>query len=691
MKTNVAWLNEYLGTKLSEEDVISLLKQAGFPEDGMGEEPLTAGGTAKWVDFEVTSNRGDVLSHIGLARELAAVSGGTLDIPSLSEPGPGDVGPAIEKGLDLDIVAEELCPLYTARIIRGVKVGPSPAWLVERLESIGLRSVNNIVDITNFVLFEFGQPLHAFDLAKITGPKVVVRTAKPGEPLTTLDGREHKLDESMLVIADSDWPIALAGVMGGQDSEVTEKTTDILLESAIFEPLCVRKTSRKLKLASDSSFRFERGIDAWRVEQGALRAQSLIVELAGGIPDAGALRAGPGVPDPMALTLRPQRCRSLLGLDLSDQKIDALLQALGLRSELRDGRILCRPPSFRMDLTREIDLVEEVARMHGLHQLPVNEQIQLRAKPPQAKIVARRAANDVMVSHGFHEAVTWSFLKPESPEAPTPPSGSQLKEGNAMGAPVQLHETMTWHAPRLRQSVATSLLHCRKLNQDRGNHGVKLYESGGAWAMQGGQRTERSVVGFIVDAPDAETALREVRGMITELVERLGGRAAVHGLSVQPVTLAGMTVAAEVKLGVESVGFYGRLDDATQSAFSLQTPVVMGELDLPKLIAHYPPASGVADLARFPAIERDLSIIVNEATPWADIEAAALGSSPERLETIEFVGLYRGKQIAKGSKSVTMKLTFRDPERTLRHEEVDPQVASVVASLKDHLDAELRG
>lgn len=681
MKASIDWINTYLSSPIARDEAINALKQAGFPEDGCETVSLSNGGSAEWIDFEVTSNRGDVLSHTGLARELSAVTDRSLVLPvaATSDTASGSIADYVS----LDIQAPDACPLYTARVIKGVKVGPSPDWLVERLESVGQRSINNVVDITNFVLLEYGQPLHAFDLGKIPGGKIVVRYAADGEPMKTLDGQTHKLKPEMLVIANGQAPVALAGVMGGHDSEVTDATTDILLESAIFAPLVVRTASRRLKLATDSSFRFERGACPWRVEMASLRAMQLILELAGGQAVEGVIEAGPGVAAPKPITLRLNRCRQIFGIPIDDQAICDCLSRLGLSPQPNGDAVVCTPPSFRLDLKREIDLIEEVARVHGLHQIPVQDTLRLRARPPQDAVKAKQRLHAVYSAHGYQEAVTYSFV-PES-------SGQLFVDASAK--PVMIADERRKQEPMLRPSALPSLLACRKLNQDVGNHNVRLYEIGSAWQQQGEDRVETVQLAWIADGQPKtmDSALRQVRGLATDCLQRLGKAEAVAKMTVEPTEAAGFDTAARVLVDGQAVGVYGVLSQAVLDTFDLQTPVVAGTLVLEALLPLYPPAPGLRALPRFPGIERDLSIVVEETVTWAQIQETIQGTSPALLVDLGFVGIYRGKPIVKGQKSVTLRMVFRDDARTLRHEEVDPQVASVVSALAEKLQAQLRG
>lgn len=676
MKVSLQWINRLLEPAIDLDEAARLLTAGGFPVEET--EPV---GDDTMLDVEVTSNRPDVLSHIGVARELAARSERTLKTPEITLPDTG--GPDISTLASVAVEAPDLCPLYTARVITGVKVGPSPAWLVQALETVGQRSVNNVVDITNYVLLETGQPLHAFDLGKLVGKSVVVRNAMKDEPFEAIDHSKHKLQDDMLVIADGRFPVALAGVMGGAESEVGEGTTDLLIESAMFDELTVRRASRKLKLFSDSCFRFERGVDPRGVDAASRRCCQLILELAGGTLADGVIRVGRGDPEPTTIKLRSRRTRELLGIDLSAKEQAELLSALGIVSTLElDGDTLTATiPSYRLDLAREVDLIEEIARQHGLANIPTQTKINIVAHHPQPRVEARRTLVEVLVAHGYHETVTPSLVTADD----AAPFVDQAHAAALVGDMRRADNT-------LRPSPLPSLLACRKLNQDAGNHGVKLFELAGGWQKDDrGAIVERRRLTMLADAEDPQQTLREVRSSIEEVIHALAGDQAVDDLAINSAEEAGYAAAASVVLSGKPLGVYGLVDAKLADRFGLQTKVIAGQLDLDPLLSLYPPTHVAGELPRYPAIERDLSVVVDEATPWQSIADAVNAADPALLESTRFVGTYRGKQVGKGKKSVTLRMQFRDPQTTLRHEQVDPQVEAVVKALGEQVDAELRG
>jgi len=681
MHTSLAWLNDYLDHPVHVDEAEALLNQIGFPIE---ERLATGGGNGDGqavLDVEITSNRPDCLCHLGLARELSAASGRGLITPPSELPAENTDDVASLTNVHTE--EKHLCPVYTARVVRGVDVKPSPRWLTDRLEAIGLRPVNNIVDVTNYVLFELGQPLHAFDLNALDQQRIVVRRAHTGEPFQAIDNSEHKLDDSMLVIADASRPVAVAGVMGGAATEVGDTTRDILLESAIFDPLSVRRTSRALKLSSDSSDRFERGVDPCGVELASRRAAALIQQLAGGEIARGVVREGEDEPAPRSVRVRATRSNQLLGFEPAlniDQQCQ-YLDRLGLSPQPNGDTITCHVPPRRLDLEREVDLIEEIARLHGLDRVPVREKIHIVARPPQTPVVARQTLGRTLAAHGYHETITFSFLEPAQAK-PFLPEGTE---------PATVEQERLRAQSMLRPSLIPSLLVCRKANQDLGNRDVHLYECAACWHQNNADIIENDRLALLSDAPDAEHAIRSMRGTLEELIEQLGGGPQRRATTIEPVDDGHYQAAASLKLEDQPIGRFGLLSTDRQEQFDLQTPVVVAELDLPTLIGLYPPVRQVGALPRYPGIERDLSIIVDETVPWQKVDAAIHRAEPALLEGIAFLDVYRGKPIAKGQKSLSFRLRFRDPSRTLRHEEVDPQVQRVIVQLQQHTGAELRG
>ncbi len=681
MKISLNWVNRYLARPVTEAEFSAILPPSGFPVEGCDPQ---ADGDFK-LEVEVTSNRPDMLCHIGVARELSAKSGIALKLPAFAVP--AATAAPVASVAKVAVQTGE-CALYTARVIKGVKVGPSPAWLKTALENIGLRSISNVVDVTNFVMFETGQPLHAFDLAKLAGGQVVVREAKPeGEDFLAIDGSKHSLKAPMLVIADANQPVAIAGVMGGKDSEVTDATTDILLESALFEPLSVRRTSRQLRMGSDSSYRFERCPDPAGVERASRRAAALILEVAGGSLHEGLIRVGAADPADAVVALRPQKTRDLLGLEVSDAEQKQVLESLGLAVTVAADALRVAVPSRRADLSREVDLIEEVARLVGMDRIPELPTLPIKVRATQPKVEARRLIGAVLAAHGFHETITPSLVPEKAAKAF---SGKVASLHGDKGARKE--------GGQLRSSVLAGLMACRKLNADAGNSEVKLFELAACWEQAGAGVAERRSLALLADGgPDVQLALRELRAVVEALVEALAGAPARARLQVKPIAgdpQAPQAPQAGMLLDGAPLGTFGVVAPAVRKAFELPGALLFADLHAEALLALYPPTRASGALPRFPAIDRDLSVVCDEALHFETLAGAVRQANPALLEDVSFITTYRNAKAGAfpgpGKKSVSLRMQFRDPERTLRHEEVDGQVAHVVAQLKA-VGAELRG
>ncbi|MHC4843899.1 MAG: phenylalanine--tRNA ligase subunit beta, partial [Planctomycetota bacterium] len=401
MKILLSWLNDYIQTGLKAEKIAEILSSLGFPCEGIDYLENDA-----VIDVEITSNRGDCLSYIGIARELAAFTGKELKMPIIElEETEKDVA----EFADVDILEADLCGRYTARIIRDVKVGPSPDWLKYRIEAVGMRSVNNVVDATNYAMLESGQPPHAFDYDKINEGKIVVRKAVPGERIISIDGTKCELDTQMLIIADPKGPVAVAGVMGGLETEVSDTTKTILLEDAHFDPVSVRNTSRKLSLPSESSFRFERMIDIEKVDWASKRTAQLITKVAGGQVLKGVVDVYPKKQKPKETTMRLSRLNKLLGISVPDEEVMTILARLNFNPRLDNDQVLCSVPSFRNDIYREADLIEEVARIYGYNKIPTERKIQIEVVPPDPYWKLIQSVNRYLNSCGFYECISVTF------------------------------------------------------------------------------------------------------------------------------------------------------------------------------------------------------------------------------------------------------------------------------------------
>ena len=668
MKISLEWLGEYLPGPVEAERAADALTNGGLPVESI--EQL---GSDTVIDVEVTSNRGDCLSHIGIARELSALL--ARDLRELNPSAKESSTPA-STATSVRIDAPDLCPHYTARVIRNVTIRPSPPWMARRLETIGLRAINNVVDVTNYVMFEMGQPLHAFDFDRLEGRRIVVRRAGKGEKLISIDGRERALEPEMLVIGDAVRPVALAGVMGGRDSEVSGSTKNVLLESARFDPLSVRKTSRALAMKSDSSYRFERGIDPLLPEKASLRAAQLILETAGGELLAGLVSAGQSGYTPKRLELRLEKIKRVLGIELPPQKVIDALRRLQLSPALHGDRLAMTVPSYRLDLNIEVDLVEEVARVAGYDKIPIRDEIPIRLSPPDPAADVLETIRSVLVSGGYFESVTFGWISDQLAADFTP--------HEAIGLP-RADESVRKADASLRPSIIPGLLESVLRNEHAGTSEAKLFEIGSTfWLAQGGKVDERRRVALV-----GSQDLREVRGVVELLLDRLDPNREIR---VIPDSRAGYSRAAcgRVEWGGQVVGYLGKIDRAIADKLGLREIPAAAELELLPLVEGAQRVPQQKPLPTYPAVRRDLSLVVPESVRYERIESLIRELKPDLMEDLEYVTTYRGKPLEKGQKSVTVTLVFRSPTGTLTSEQVDAIVQRVIEAAKSQLGAILR-
>jgi len=670
------WLKDYVKLDLSVDALTRRLMMAGFNLEGTED---VEGDIA--IDLEITSNRPDCLGHLGVAREIAALLKTDLKLPDSK---PAETGPAIQGRVAVEIASDaDWCPQYRARLIEGVKIGPSPDWMQRRLRAIGVRPINNVVDVTNYVMFECGQPLHAFDFAKVGGGKIIVRNAKPGEKLEAINHKEYALEPWQGVIADANIAMALAGVMGGASTEIHADTTSVLLESAEFAPISIRRTSRALDLSSDSSYRFERKIDPGGIAWASDRAAKLIAETSGGKVAAGYVHAGKPVAEPEPIRLRYHRVGEVLGVTVSAAEAKSTLTTLGLTEVSEDAdSVTVRPPTYRRDLTREIDLVEEVGRIHGYADVPEDAPPPLRAVGAQKELTALELVRESLVGMGWFETVTFTFTSVPAAESIRPWTAEP---------PLTVRHSSRRHENALRESLLPSLAHIAALNEARGTRSVRFFETAHAFIPQKGPLPdERTFLALVALEPgdDKDASLwRTVRGQLEAALKRL--KVAVE---LVPADVPGLAAgkSAELRLGAKKVGVVGYVGDATRKTTDLRGALVLAELDLAPILAATDLAKKIVAPPDQPAIERDLSVVFDEAVRWSDVEALVRKEAGPDLETLAFADLYRGKQVPPGKKSLMYRMIFRAPARTLTSEEVDAAVQRIVAALKTKFGGELR-
>ncbi|MGP1347634.1 MAG: phenylalanine--tRNA ligase subunit beta [Phycisphaerales bacterium] len=719
MLASVRWLNRYLEpSDLTADEALEVLERSSFPIESR--EDL-GGGDAR-LDVELTSNRGDAFAHVALAREIAVVTGRRLVVPEALRGGGGDggkggAGPGgrgAESITSVEVAPEvgSACPRFTARVIEGVKVGPSPAWVREALESVGQRSINSIVDVTNFVLMECGHPSHAFDLDALAGGRLVVRWARDGETLAGLDGRTHTLRGDELVVADGERAQSLAGVVGGTATGVTEKTTRVLLEVATWDPVVIRRAARRLQIFTDAAYRFERVVDARDIPAASDRLVELILEVAGGQAAEGMIDVRGELPARRVIELRPERCDRVLGMVVPRDEMRRVLEGMGFGVE---GVTIGGAPGFRCavphnrthDVQREIDVIEEVGRLHGIDHVEVSAALPVRFDFDHPAAWDRRERSlsligQVLTGHGFYETVTFSFASESVARGFMPPGLRAIK----------VDEQRRREMPYLRPSIVPGLLEVRKANQDgrvvRAG-GIRLYEVASVFgeeddgAAAGRKTVERRNVGLLLDVEGAsgkgskraealQAGFRAMRGAIEQMARALGGGETKVELRESEAfcpLLAGETVAG-VSINGEHAGYVATMTGEGLAAFGVSQPVVVGEVGLDALVGLYPAASRVRAVPAFPSIERDLSVIVDEGVAWGAIAERVESLGLEHFEGVSFVGTFRGEQVGAGRKSVTLRITFRDPARTLRHEEADGSMERATAALVEGFGGEVR-
>jgi phenylalanyl-tRNA synthetase beta chain len=681
------WLGDYVQVTAPTEAIVERLLMSG-----LNHESTTAKGSDTAIEIEVTSNRPDCLGHIGVARELAVLFGRPLHVP---DPRPLEAGSRVADSVAVDIAAADICPFYSARVIRGARIAPSPAWLVERLAAVGVASVNNVVDITNYVMLECGQPLHAFDLAKIRGGRIIVRRAVNGEPFTAINHKTYSLTGQMCVIADAERPVALAGVMGGADSEISPATTDIVIESAQFAALPVRAAARGLALASASSYRFERGPDPAAVDWASRRAAALILECAGGVLERGVAEAGALACTPAMIPLADDRVAEVLGVDVPWERQQAILLGLGFVPQptpTPKDVTRWQAPTWRRDVWREVDLVEEIARIEGYDAVPENQPIAARPVELSAREVAVRRTAEVLVAAGFCEAMTRSVVA-----APLEAADSPWTEA----PPLVCSPALVRGADRLRRSLVPSLLEARAGSLAVAAPHGELFEIAHAYL----QRREVPPADLRMPSPVEEPLLASfvtaggylrAKGLVEAVLARLG--VAVASIEVRPfaagVFAAGRT--AELVLrrpghDEERVGVIGEIATAALEAFGLEGPVAAAEVRLDRLDFAPREERPLVRPSDFPAVERDINLVVVETVAWAEIAAAIREAAGEILEHCRLVQVWQdAERLGAGKKSMVVSLRLRSDTGTLSGDEANRVVERVVQACRERVGAVMR-
>ena len=693
MKIVLPWLREFVDVAVPPEELGHTLSMRGFelgaiernssivdrPTSNVARPTSNVDRRDAVLDFEITANRPDALSVLGLARETATAYARPLRQPAH---GAGPIAlkplPKSETGaVKVTLEAPDLCPRYAAAVV-DVTIGPSPAWLAARLQAAGVRPINNVVDVTNYVLLELGQPMHAFDLAKLTDHELRIRRAKKGETLRTLDGVNRTLDPDMLVIADAAKAQAVAGVMGGGLSEVSGETKTVVLESACFNPKSVRVTSKKLGLKTEASARFERGADINAPVVGIERAVALLEEIGAGRSRDGVIDRYPAPVAPRQVALRRARIERMLGQGVPDEDVERILTGLSFVLQKNADGWNVTIPTFRVDVSREVDLIEEVGRHHGYDRLPATfPPLQLPPNAPDLRIERDRLVRRVLVAAGLSEALTFTFID-AAMAAHFADSFAIVPIANPLAAQFSV----------LRPSLLPGLLGAVAHNRHRERPDVRLFEIGAAVTRTG--ETRRAGVAWVGEAstPHWSAGRRgvdffDVKGVVERIAEALEAQVVFDGQSLPPYLVRGR--AARVHYDGKIVGAIGMLQPSIVSATGMSTheDVYVAELDLEALSAGWRTKPlAVKPLPRYPSIARDISIVVDEVLPAETVRGTIRSAAPDTLISIREFDRYQGAGVPAGRVSLSLRLTFRSTERTLTDAEVDATMKQILTALK---------
>ncbi len=679
MKISLDWLRECLEAEVPASQVIETLERIGLVVEDREEKEGDI-----VLEVETYSNRPDTLGHLGMARELAAALGLRLkerDWP-LSE-----LSTRTADLVDVQIWDEDLCPRYCGAIVKGVKVGPSPAWLRKRIESMGLNPVNNVVDVTNYVLFSTSQPIHAFDLDKIGGAKVIIRRAKKGERLLSLEGSDLDLTPDMLVIADETRPIALAGVIGGQASAVTEETKDVFIESAYFHPVSVRKTRKAAGLQTDASYRFERGADIAFPPQAARMAASLLAQFGGRVCEE-PVDVFPLPSKKKGIVLRHRRIAELLGVDVDKDFIERTLRDLefGLESK-QPGVWQVKVPTWRVDIDREADLVEEVARFFGYERIPsVLPPLQIVDPIPDKIRERAKQIRPLLFHYGFNEVINFSF------------SDAERERLLATGLePVEIRNPISARASLLRTTLLGGLLETAAWNRNRGQEAIQVFEMGKVYFREDRDFREKLALGLLSTGmrgephwktSSGEADFFQLKGECEALLRQFRYEPFSFERSEHPIFESGSCLALAFK--EEKIGCLGRVAGRMREAFDLKQAVWVAEIDLDLLFGKQPRPFVYQPVAKYPSIIRDVSLLVPREAVYQDIQKAIEKLPLPILEEVQLIDRYSGESVPQDKISLSFRFIYRHLQRTLLAEEVDKAEQQVLNRLKKVFGVQLR-
>ncbi|MEW6126634.1 MAG: phenylalanine--tRNA ligase subunit beta [Acidobacteriota bacterium] len=682
MKISYNWLSELVEINLSPRELAEKLTMIGFAVDA-----VEAHGDDHILEIDLTSNRPDALCHLGIARETALVCGTALKPINLELK---ESDEAVEDFAAIEIHSEDLCPRYAARIVRGVKVGQSPAWLVKKLEAVGQRSVNNIADISNYVMFEMGQPNHAFDLNTLHDRKIIVRRARAGEKIQTLDGIERELTTEMCVIADAARAVAIGGVMGGEETEISAQTTDVLIESAYFNPASIRATAKALGMGTEASYRYERGMDFDSQVAVADRVAQLIAEIAGGEILKGVIDVYPKRIERDPVLLREARIEKLTGLRVDLERAEQILNGLQFTvAAFADKReLLAVAPSFRIDIAREEDLVEEVARHFGYEHIATTLPDSVEAGKYLDSEQRRRAARNTMIDAGFNEAISFSFVNGESDAIFRVEKETTPKLEN----PIDVNEA------EMRASLMTGLLGALQRNFFHGRRDVKLFELGRVFnsKSEGERPDEREILGLVMSGafiPDAWRSNRQIDFYdLKGVMESVLGSLRVSGFTIERSSVEYLHPGQSAELNKDGmvIARFGRLHPKVAALYKFRQPVYVGEIEFGKLMEFADDEVRYKPLPKFPGISRDISALLPDTVSWGEIDRAIKELGIGEIESVAVFDMYKGKEMQEGTRSLAFRVVYRSDERTLTDEEVSQMHQRIRDLMEQGFSAQLR-
>jgi len=644
------------------------------------------------LDIAITPNRGDCLSVLGVAREVAAITRQKIHYPTFTVE---EAGEPIFSHFRVTIKQREHCYRYIARLIRGIKIQPSPWWLQAKLLLAGLRPINNIVDITNYVMLEYGQPLHAFDAAKIAEGHIIVRLGHPGEKLITLDGKERFLQDTDLLICDANGPIALAGVMGGLNSEITPETKDVLLESAYFNPTTIRRTAKRLNVSTESSYRFEREVDPEGTFKAAQRACFFIQTLAEGTVAPGIIDEYPKPQHPVAIFVRVPRVQQVLGMAIEKEQIVDILQSLQIEVKEVEDKLEVTPPSFRHDLTREVDFIEEIARLCGYEKIPASAPLlPLQAKALSFHQIWRTRIKDILSGLGWHEIITYAFIDPKSFDKLNLPPEHSLRQV------IKLLNPLTADRAVMRSTLVPGLLEACSYNHHQRIYHLRIFELGKVFKQipdavlpKESYKLGGILSGYHFDFSwhfhTEQADFYDIKGVVEALLQALG----INDISYvyqNDIPYLNPANSAYIIKKDECLGYLGEIHSEVKEAWDLKRSAFLFELDLETVFNLIPKQKQFRPLPKFPSTERDVALVAPEEFAAQVVKDFVTALEVPYLENIEVIDVYQGAPIETGKKSLTYRLTYRAPDRTLTDVEVDKLHKDIVEKILKHFKIEVR-